>query len=269
VFVVLDNRRRAHRKSSASSETPSQHIHGENSVSSSENDLEQMWSEVVHLANLQYQSGPFKRLLNLKFSRERAQQYSIQMVHYVKNRRDCWAFVQGSSPLDVKQMIWDHERDELIGRKNEGKQDHITLAVKEGEVLGLIPAAFDEIGCIEGGVVCFSAWIRLAQRPWLEAIAASAILEVRNSAELIQGGSLSRRIGEIFERDLGIPLRKQINNAEHVVMDVEHGNLLIKVARKYAKTEPERRAIIDGAKESLLIDRVYRNHLAEMLEALP
>jgi hypothetical protein len=269
VFVVLDNRRRAHRKSSASSETPSQHIHGENSVSSSENDLEQMWSEVVHLANLQYQSGPFKRLLNLKFSRERAQQYSIQMVHYVKNRRDCWAFVQGSSPLDVKQMIWDHERDELIGRKNEGKQDHITLAVKEGEVLGLIPAAFDEIGCIEGGVVCFSAWIRLAQRPWLEAIAASAILEVRNSAELIQGGSLSRRIGEIFERDLGIPLRKQINNAEHVVMDVEHGNLLMKVARKYAKTEPERRAIIDGAKESLLIDRVYRNHLAEMLEALP
>jgi hypothetical protein len=238
-------------------------------VSSSENDLEQMWSEVVHLANLQYQSGPFKRLLNLKFSRERAQQYSIQMVHYVKNRRDCWAFVQGSSPLDVKQMIWDHERDELIGRKNEGKQDHITLAVKEGEVLGLIPAAFDETGCIEGGVVCFSAWIRLAQRPWLEAIAASAILEVRNSAELIQGGSLSRRIGEIFERDLGIPLRKQINNAEHVVMDVEHGNLLIKVARKYAKTEPERRAIIDGAKESLLIDRVYRNHLAEMLEALP
>jgi hypothetical protein len=52
-------------------------------------------------------------------------------------------------------------------------------------------------------------------------------------------------------------------------MDVEHGQLLMKVARKYAKTEPERRAIIKGAKESLLIDRVYRDHLAEMLEALP
>ncbi len=238
-------------------------------MSSSENDLEQMWTETVQLANLQYQSRPFKRLLNLKFSRERAQQYSIQMAHYVKNRRDCWAFVQGSSPLDVKQMIWDHERDELIGNKNEGKQDHITLAVKEGEVLGLTREAFDGTGCIEGGVVCFSAWIRLAQRPWLEAIAASAILEVRNSAELIRGGSLSLRIGEIFERDLGIPLRKQINNAEHVVMDVEHGHLLMQVARKYAKTEAERRAIINGAKESLLIDRVYRNHLAEMLEALP
>jgi hypothetical protein len=92
---------------------------------------------------------------------------------------------------------------------------------------------------------------------------------VRNSAELMRGGSLSFRIGQIFERDLGIPLRKQINNAEHVVMDVEHGLLLLRVARKYAKTEAERRAILDGAKASLLVDRVYRNHLAEMLEALP
>lgn len=109
----------------------------------------------------------------------------------------------------------------------------------------------------------------MAQRPWLEAIAASAILEVRNSAELIKGGSLSRRIGGIFERDLGIPLRKQVSNAEHVVMDVEHAHLLMKVARKYATTEANRQAIINGAKESLLIDRVYRNHLAELLEALP
>ena len=102
-------------------------------MSSCENDLEQMWTEVVDLANLQYQSGPFKRLLNLKFSRERAQQYSIQMAHYVKNRRDCWAFVQGSSPLDVKQMIWEHERDELIGNESEGKQDYITLAVQKAK----------------------------------------------------------------------------------------------------------------------------------------
>ena len=238
-------------------------------MSSSEQDLKQLSDEVVDLANRQYESAPFKRLLSLKFSRERAQQYSIQMAHYVGNRRDCWAFVQGSSPLDVKQLIWEHERDELIGNESEGKQDHITLAVKEGEVLGLTAKAFDQTGCIEGGVVCFSAWIRLAQRPWLEAVAASAILEVRNSAELIKGGSLSRRIGGIFERDLGIPLRKQINNAEHVVMDVEHAHLLMKVARKYATTEANRQAIINGARESLLIDRVYRNHLAELLEALP
>ena len=89
------------------------------------------------MANDQFDTPPFKRLLNTKFSRERAQQYSVQMAYYVKNRRDCWGYVQGGAPLDVKRLIWEHEQDELIGKKSEGKDDHITLAVKEGAVLGL------------------------------------------------------------------------------------------------------------------------------------
>jgi hypothetical protein len=217
--------------------------------------------------NEQFETPSFRRLLSLTFSPERAQQYSIQMAYYVKNRRDCWGYVQGSAPLDVKKLIWEHEQDELIGNKNEGKDDHITLAIKEGEILGLTADAFARTGCMEGGVVCFSAWVRLAQRSWLEAIAASAILEMRNSSELIQGGSLSRRIGEIFARDLGIPLQRQVNNAEHVVMDVEHAHLLYRVAKKHAGSKVEQEAILRGAQESLLIDRVYRGHLADMLEA--
>lgn len=233
------------------------------------NGVEEMWEELVRLCNEQFNTPPFKRLLNAKFSKERAQQYSIQMAYYVQNRRDCWGYVQGSAPLDVKRLIWEHEEDELVGRKSEGKVDHITLAVNEGEVLGLNADAFERTARLEGGEVCFSAWIRLAQRSWLEAIAASAILEMRNSGELIKGGSLSRRIGEIFERDLGIPMKKQINNAEHVVMDVEHAHLLMRVARKYADSDVARQAILRGATESLMIDRVYRGHLADMLAVLP
>jgi pyrroloquinoline quinone (PQQ) biosynthesis protein C len=231
-------------------------------------DIVKMWQELVRLCNEQFESQPFKRLLGAKFTKERAQHYSIQMAYYVQNRRDCWGYVQGSAPLAVKQMIWRHEEDELIGQKARGKVDHITLAVKEGEVFGLSAETFERTARLEGGEVCFSAWIRLSQRSWLDAIAASAILEMRNSGELIQGGSLSRRIGAIFERDLGIPMKQQINNAEHVVMDVEHAHMLMQVARKYATSESARQAILDGAKESLMIDRVYRGHLADMLEAL-
>lgn len=230
--------------------------------------VDKLWAELVRLCNEQFESAPFKRLLNAKFTKERAQHYSIQMAYYVQNRRDCWGYVQGSSPLDVKQMIWAHEEDELIGRKSEGRTDHITLAVKEGEVLGLSAEAFERTAHLEGGEVCFSAWIRLAQKNWLEAVAASAILEIRNSAELITGGSLSRRIGAIFERDLGIPMKKQVNNAEHVVMDVEHAHMLMKIARKHATTEAAQEAMLRGAKESLMIDRVYRGHLADMLEEI-
>jgi hypothetical protein len=74
-------------------------------------------------------------------------------------------YVQGSAPLEIKKIIWQHEEDELIGRKSEGKTDHITLAVKEGEVFGLKAEAFECTARLEGGAVCFSAWIRLAQRP--------------------------------------------------------------------------------------------------------
>ncbi|HEV8726146.1 MAG TPA: iron-containing redox enzyme family protein [Candidatus Binatia bacterium] len=233
------------------------------------NSIEAMWEELVRLCNAQFNTPPFRRLLGATFTEERAQQYSIQMAYYVQNRRDCWGYVQGSAPFEIKKLIWRHEEDELIGRKNEGKIDHMTLAIKEGEVFGLCADAFEHTARLEGGEVCFSAWIRLAQRSWLEAIAGSAILEMRNSGELIKGGSLSRRIAELFERDLGIPMKQQINNAEHVVMDVEHAHLLMQVACNYANTESARRAILRGAEESLMIDRVYRGHLADMLAALP
>jgi len=233
------------------------------------NSTEAMWEELVRLCNAQFNTPPFRRLLGATFTEERAQQYSIQMAYYVQNRRDCWGYVQGSAPFEIKKLIWQHEEDELIGRKTEGKIDHMTLAIKEGEVFGLCADAFEHTARLEGGEVCFSAWIRLAQRSWLEAIAGSAILEMRNSGELIKGGSLSRRIAELFERDLGVPMKKQINNAEHVVMDVEHAHLLMQVASKYANTESARRAILRGAEESLMIDRVYRGHLADMLAALP
>ncbi len=236
-------------------------------MSADQKGVDALWQELIRLCNEQFETPSFKRLLGTKFTQARAQQYSIQMAYYVQNRRDCWGYVQGSAPLEIKKVIWQHEEDELIGRKSAGKMDHITLAVKEGEVFGLTAAAFERTARLEGGEVCFSAWIHLAQRPWLEAIAASAILEMRNSAELIQGGSLSRRIGAIFERDLGIPMKKQINNTEHVVMDVEHAHLLGSVAHKYATSEAAEQALLRGARESLMIDRVYRGHLADLVEA--
>lgn len=238
-------------------------------MSATASSIESMWQELVRLCNEQFDSAPFRRLLATKFTRERAQRFSIQMAFYVQNRRDCWGYVQGSAPLDIKRLIWHHEEDELIGQKAQGKADHITLAIQEGEVFGLSAEAFEHTPRLEGGEVCFSAWIRLAQRPWLEAIAGSAILEMRNSSELIKRGSLSQRVAEMLDRDLGIPMKRQINNAEHVVMDLEHAQLLIKVAQKYATTESARRTILRGARESLMIDRVYRGHLAEMMAALP
>jgi hypothetical protein len=64
-------------------------------------------------------------------------------------------------------------------------------------------------------------------------------------------------------------MKKQINNAEHAVMDVEHAHMLAGIARRYATAAAAEEAILRGAKESLMIDRVYRGHLADLVEALP
>src|SRR6184192_2274359 len=113
-------------------------------MGSAENGSKKMWDEFVRMVNDQFDTPQFRRLLSISFSRERAQQYSIQMAYYVKNRRDCWGYVQGAAPLDVKKLIWEHEQDELIWNEAEGKQDHIALAVTEGGVLGLEAGAFQE-----------------------------------------------------------------------------------------------------------------------------
>ena len=91
---------------------------------------------------------------------------------------------------------------------------------------------------------------------------------MRNSDDLVRGGSLSYRVGKNLERDLGIPLRQQINNAEHVTADVEHGQLLLGVAREHCRTEEERQALLRGARESLMIDRAFREQLVNMMDAL-
>ena len=97
------------------------------------NGIEKMWEELVGLCNAQFSSAPFKRLLSAKFTQARAQQYSIQMAYYVQNRRDCWGYVQGSAPFEIKKLIWQHEEDELIGQAARQGRPHHIGGEKEGE----------------------------------------------------------------------------------------------------------------------------------------
>jgi pyrroloquinoline quinone (PQQ) biosynthesis protein C len=230
---------------------------------------DEMWRELVEMVNAQFETPQFCKLLSLPFTKERAQLYAIQFAHYVGNRRDCWGFVQGGAPLDVKRLVWEHEQEELMGDLEGGKPDHVALAVREGAVFGLSEEDFLRTPPLDGALVCFHAWHELARaRPWLEAVASSAVLEMRNSEELVRGGSLSRRIGEKLERELGIPMKRLVNTAEHVEADVGHAHLLLEVARRHAKTSEDRRAILRGARECLIVDRVYRGHLADAMAAL-
>ena len=80
------------------------------------------------------------------------------MTFYANNRRDCWAFVAGKAPLEVKRAIWAHEKDELIHDERMGRA-HVT----EDDL-----QAGDESLLAPGAKAAYYAWLYCArEKPWL------------------------------------------------------------------------------------------------------
>lgn len=222
------------------------------------------------LANAQFESPEYEKILGLKWNRARAQMYIVQRAYFVLNRRDCWAYVQGAAPFDVKQLIWDHEKEELMGDDERGLANHYALGMMEGEAVGLSPDDFMTTPPLPGTVACCYAWIHLAKdRPWLEAIPVSAALEISNSDEVIKGGSFSRRVAEKLRDDVGVPFARQPNNSEHMVADVEHAKLLMEVVKRHARTAETQAQVLKGAIETWRIERAFKGMLGDAMAACP
>jgi hypothetical protein len=239
-------------------------IHAGPSQDSKSRELEQT---LIRLANEQHQSAEFQRLFAARFTMKGAQQYFLQHAQFNLNRRDCWGYVQGAAPMAIKRLVWEHEEGELAGDKQRGVADHYTLAVKQGAALGLTPDDYKNTVQMDTTFTCMQAWLQVAQKShWLEAAAASGILELDNSDVIVKTGCIARRVGEKLRDDLGIPLKKQYSNAEHIEADVEHGQFVLDLARSYGHTQEARDLILSGAKKSLAIERVFRGFTATILE---
>ena len=167
---------------------------------------------------------------------ERGRFYVIQNALYTSNRRDCWGYVQGGAPLEVKRVIWQHESDELINDPRAG-MDHYALTVKQGEVIGLKPEDFDKAEIPSMVRACFYAWHHIAMHNhWLTAYTASHMLERRNNGKIVKGGGMSYRVGKKFENELGINLKKMISLDVHVVADTEHSENISEMFERYVKS---------------------------------
>ena len=227
-------------------------------------------AEVRALANAQFDSPQYRRVLEMPLTKERAQVYTLQKSFWNLNRRDCWAFAQALAPMDVKAMIWDHELDELVGNKDRAGEAHYVLQVKQSELIGLTADHFKNEVMRDGTRTCIYAWIHLAKDThWLKSVASCAALEVSNSSDWVDEGGMSYRMGKRFEEDLGIPFDKQINAKEHHEVDVLHGNMLMDVANAHADTLEKYGLLMEGLKESWALDRTWKGLLADMMAELP
>ena len=232
-------------------------------------DLTAFAAEVRARANAQMAAPESQRVLSVKMTSQRARMQSLQRIHFTTNRRDCWAFTQALAPMDVKRVIWEHEEDELAGSRSRGVADHHTLQIQQGALFGMSSTDLTEAPISPGARTCTYAWSHLVRvGPWQKSLGACAALEVGNSSDWVNGGGMSYRMGKKLEADLGIPFDKQINAKEHAEVDVEHGHMLMRIARTYDSPN-DLALMMEGLIESWEIERIWRGIMADMLLSLP
>ncbi|MGE5220661.1 MAG: iron-containing redox enzyme family protein [Chloroflexota bacterium] len=220
------------------------------------------------MVNDQFDSIEFKTFLGVPLTLERGRYYVVQNALYTANRRDCWGYVQGGAPLEVKRVIWEHESDELVNDPRCG-MDHYALTVKQGEVIGLKPEDFEKAQVPAMVQACFHAWHHIAMcNHWLSAYTASHMLERRNNGKIVKGGGMSYRVGKKFENELGINLKKMISLDVHVVADTDHSENISEMFERYVKTTEDRDLVLKGARESMAVDRAYRGALGFYMQRI-
>jgi pyrroloquinoline quinone (PQQ) biosynthesis protein C len=230
--------------------------------------VEELSATLDQMVNHQFESPEFKSFFSVPLTMERACFYVIQNALYTSNRRDCWAYVQGSAPLEVKRVIWQHESDELVNDPR-ANMDHYTLGVKQGEVLGLKPEDFEKAEPPPMVRACFYAWHHIALRShWLTAYASSHMLERRNNGNIVKGGGMSLRVGKKFENELGINLKRMISLDVHAVADTDHSDNISEMFELYVKTPSDRDLVLQGARDCMAIDRAYRGALGYYMAQL-
>jgi len=223
-----------------------------------------LWFEVAKqldaMVNQWYETPEIRRMLVVPLTPARLALRRVHMTFFGNNRRDCWAAVASKAPLDVKRAIWEHEKDELIYDPRMGKA-HVTE-----DDLG----SDKESDLIPGARASFYAWIHCArEKPWLEGLACSHILERRNNDQIVKGGTLTQRLVKRQEQELGIKQKDQdIGTQVHLIADVEHSDLLNEIFNRYVVNDLTAQQVLRGAEESLAIERCFHGAIATAMAEL-
>ena len=231
---------------------------------------DQLETDLNRMVNEQFDSPEFKLLGQVPLTLKRAQYYTVQLVFYASNRRDCWAYVQARAPLDVKQSIWRHEEDELIKDSRAGA-DHITLMNREAIALGITEqdlAAAQPAPMIKATSLAFS--YIASTLPWLSALVSSHFLERRNNNSLLKSGKGSSvRWRDRLINELKIDPAGLISSNVHSVADEEHSDLIWDTIQRHVTDEDSYKQAVQGAREAQQLDRAVRGALATGMLMIP
>ena len=226
--------------------------------------VDRLENELNRMVNEQFASPEFRFIAETPLTMARAKFYTLQMVFYAANRRDCWAYVQARAPLDVKQAIWHHEQDELIVDPR-GGADHMTLMSREAVALGVTSqelAASQPTPLVKAALMAFC--YNASTLPWLAGVLQSHVLERRNNNSLITSGAggSSVRWRDRLIKELGVDPKGLTSSNVHVVADQEHSALIWEALRRHVTDEDSYKTALQGAREAAQLARAVRAALA-------
>src|ERR1051325_5376647 len=212
---------------------------------------------IDEMVNRQFDAPEFKKLLAVPLTPGRIQVHRHHMTYYGANRRDCWAFVSGKAPLDVKRAIWAHEKDELIHDVRMGRAHVTEEDLRERDESLLVP----------GAKAAFYAWLYCArEKPWLEGLFYSHILERRNNNAVVKGGGLSERWKRKQQADLGVKEAARVSQpGVQGGADEENSVLFEPLFTRYIDSKVAAAAALPANRDCLVIDRAFRGALADAI----
>jgi hypothetical protein len=73
--------------------------------------FDDLLQQLNELSNRIYETPEFIKFDNVRLTKARARFYTAHQVYFNLNRRDCWGYVLGAAPWNVKRLIWQHEQD--------------------------------------------------------------------------------------------------------------------------------------------------------------
>jgi hypothetical protein len=221
------------------------------------------------MVNEHYGTPEILRFLSISLTLSRAKVLFTHTLHFNMNRRNCWGYVQGTCPPDVKRLVWEHEKDELYCDPRFGGDHHSTALLKAMKVSGLSKEELYGAELIPGCKAAFCAWVHLAKdSSWLRAFSGSTILERGNNNDIVEGGGMSVRVYARYTDEVLGLINEVPGHDVHNVADKDHCDMMEEALERYLVTEEDRRQILQGARDSLDFDRAYRASLAFYLDKM-
>jgi hypothetical protein len=231
--------------------------------------VKQLRDSLNRMVNEHYTTPEIVRYFSFPMTAARGKVKMLHQLHFNMNRRDCWGHVQGSSPPEIKRLIWEHEKEELIVDPRFGGDHHSASLRKAAKVTGLSATDLYNADLIPGCKAAFRAWVNLARdSSWLKALSGSTILERANNNRIVEGGGVSVRDYRRYTDELRALLGDIPGHDVHNVADEDHSDMMEVVLDRHAVTEETQQQVLEGARDSLDFDRAFRGSLAIVLEKI-